>query len=72
MQVTYQWEKFDARNIVRVYIGRTVGGVLKQYDVDKDNYTIRESIVSADDYDPKLVALADARRGFAFNQVRVR
>jgi hypothetical protein len=72
MNVTYQSRNFQPSDIVASYIAYDAYGlVLKQYDVNIANRTIRESVVNPTDYRSIFVDKAYSLRMQAFKQVKV-
>lgn len=71
-QTTYVYDRYSEEDVVRKYIAFNFRSVLTQYEVNKNNLTIRESTV----IDPSLLPhdlVENARTliGQAFNQVLI-
>ena len=73
MQTIYQSHSFTASDIAKVYIAfDAYGKNLKQFDVNSQGYTIRESVVEACNFSKEHIELAYRLKDKAFKQVQVK
>ena len=72
MTITYQSQTFHPANIARTYLGMDVRqNVTKQYDVDSDGWSIRETVVDLSGYHMDIQKKVHDLAGLAFNQVLI-
>lgn len=71
--ITYQSSQFSKNDISSVYIAfDAYGKILKQYEVNAQGRTVRESVVSPKQFEAEAVARAYSLHKQAFKQVRVK
>ena len=68
---TYESPHYSPELVAARYIGFKVDGTLLLYEVDIRGFTIRSAPTSEAEHPAELVAQAMAKRGQAFNNVRL-
>ncbi len=69
-RVCYKSPCYDERNVQSVYIGYRLDDLIR-YEVNKDGFTVKESIVDPMDYDIEKVNKADSLKRCWPKQVKI-